>query len=66
MAELADYLGMRRLPDDEGGSYETLSGLVMFELDRMPKTGDRVTWAGWMLAASPIAGFRTKCGPLPR
>jgi putative hemolysin len=55
--DVMDHLGLRVRPDD-GGDYETLSGLVMYRLDRMPRTGDRVHWAGWTLEIVDMDGRR--------
>lgn len=56
--DVLDHLRVRALPDGDEGSYETLSGLVMYRLDRMPKTGDRVHWAGWTLEIVDMDGRR--------
>jgi len=56
--DLLDHLGIRRAPADGEGSYETLAGLLMFLLDRMPATGDRVEWAGWTLEIVDMDGRR--------
>lgn len=46
--ELKDRLGIRVLPEEDRGLYNTLSGLIMMLLGRMPRTADRVEWGGWM------------------
>ncbi len=56
--DVLDHLGIRVPPRDHAGSYETLSGLVMYHLDRMPKTGDRIQWAGWTLEIVDMDGRR--------
>jgi putative hemolysin len=38
---LKDAIGLHRLPDDNAGSYRTVAGLVMAQLRRIPKPGDR-------------------------
>jgi putative hemolysin len=45
--ELKDRLGLRELPEERRGSYNTLAGMLMLLLDRVPRTGDRVDWGGW-------------------
>jgi putative hemolysin len=42
--ELKDYLNIDELPDEAEGSYETLSGLMMAKLGRIPITGDHFEW----------------------
>lgn len=56
--DVLDRLGVRVPPRSEADSYETLSGLVMYLLDRMPKTGDRTQWAGWTLEIVDMDGRR--------
>lgn len=45
--ELKDRLGLRILPEEGRGSYNTLAGMLMLLLDRVPRTGDQVDWDGW-------------------
>lgn len=42
--ELKDYLDVDELPDEEEGNYETLSGLMMAQLGRVPVSGDHFEW----------------------
>jgi putative hemolysin len=42
--ELKDYLDVDELPDEADGSYETLSGLMMAQLGRIPIVGDHFEW----------------------
>lgn len=42
--ELKDYLGIDELPDKDEGNYETLSGLMMAQLGRVPVSGDHFEW----------------------
>lgn len=34
--------------------YQTLAGLVMSLLDRLPMVGDRLAWNGWMLTVEAV------------
>src|SRR5262245_9471396 len=45
--ELKDRLGFKAAPEEELGRYNTLSGMVMLLLGRVPATGDIVEWHGW-------------------
>jgi putative hemolysin len=56
--ELTDRLGLSEEADDERAGYQTLSGLVMWVLGRVPQTGDVVTWRGWRLEVVDMDGKR--------
>ncbi len=45
--ELKDRLGLHAAPEEELGRYNTLSGMVMLLLGRVPRTADAVEWEGW-------------------
>ena len=45
--ELKDRLNFGSAPEEELGRYNTLSGMVMLLLGRVPATGDVVEWHGW-------------------
>ena len=45
--ELKDRLGFGAVPEEELGRYNTLSGMVMLLLGRVPHTADVVDWEGW-------------------
>lgn len=45
--ELKDRLELTELPEEDRDRYNTLSGMVMLLLGRVPATGDRADWAGW-------------------
>jgi putative hemolysin len=45
--EFKDRLGLRELPEEDKGRYHTLSGMLMLELGRVPRTGDAIEWDGW-------------------
>ena len=47
LPELKDRLGLAALPEEDKGRYQTLSGMTMLLLGRVPSTGDRVDWGGW-------------------
>ncbi len=56
--ELKDRLELKRVPEEERGRYHTLSGMVMWLLGSLPRTGDIVTWEGWRLEVVDLDGKR--------
>ena len=56
--ELKDRLALRDLPDEERGRYNTLAGMVMLLLGRLPKTTDSVDWQGWRFKVVDLDGKR--------
>jgi len=56
--ELKDRLGFTLVPEEELGRYNTLSGMVMLLLGRVPHTGDAVEWAGWRFEIVDMDGRR--------
>lgn len=54
LASIADL----HVPDD--GPYETLGGLVMYQLGRIPQVGDAVVVAGIQLTVESMAGRRVE------
>lgn len=47
LPELKDRLGFAAAPEEELGRYNTLSGMVMLLLGRVPRTSDIAEWQGW-------------------
>lgn len=45
--DLKDVLEIRKLQDEEQGRYQTLNGLSMYELGKIPQTADVVEVVGW-------------------
>jgi putative hemolysin len=56
--DLKDRLQIKVLPQEERGLYNTLSGLIMMQLGRIPKTADKIEWAGWLLEIIDMDGKR--------
>lgn len=56
--ELKDTLGIREVPEEELGRYNTLAGMVMLLMQRVPKTGDHVSWEGWDFEVADMDGRR--------
>lgn len=56
--ELKDRLGLRQVPEEERGRYNTLSGMLMLLLGRVPQTTDRCEWEGWTFEIVDLDGKR--------
>lgn len=56
--ELKEYLQIDRLPEEEEGRYETLGGLMMAVLNRIPLTGDYFDWNGFRFEVMDMDGRR--------
>jgi len=56
--ELKDRLELRTVPEEERGRYNTLSGMVMLLLGRVPYTADSVEWEGWRFEIVDMDGKR--------
>ncbi|MCK6425878.1 MAG: hemolysin family protein [Burkholderiaceae bacterium] len=56
--ELKDRLGLKQLPDEDRGRYNTLAGMIMLLLGRLPQTADAVEWDGWRFEVVDLDGKR--------
>ncbi len=56
--ELKDRLGIKEVPDEERARYNTLAGMVMLLLGRLPIVGDAVEWDGWRFEVVELDGRR--------
>jgi putative hemolysin len=56
--ELKDRLEFKNLPDEDRGRYNTLAGMVMLLLGRLPQTTDVVEWEGWRMEVVDMDGKR--------
>ena len=56
--ELKDRLELREVPDEDRGRYNTLAGMVMLLLGRLPHTADVVEWEGWRFEVVDMDGKR--------
>lgn len=45
--DLKERLGLEGLPEEESGFYQTLGGMIMSHMKRVPRAGDHFDWAGW-------------------
>jgi putative hemolysin len=56
--ELKDRLELKDLPEEDRGRYNTLAGMVMLLLGRLPRTTDTVEWEGWRFEVVDLDGKR--------
>jgi putative hemolysin len=56
--DLASAIELPPIPEDEQGQYETLAGLVMTRLGRVPQAGDGFTWAHLRVEVVDMDGLR--------
>jgi putative hemolysin len=56
--ELKDRLELRDLPEEDRGRYNTLAGMVMLLLGRLPRTADVVQWHDWQFEVVDLDGKR--------
>ena len=54
--KLADVL--EELPEEDRGRYNTLAGMIMLLLGRLPRTADKVEWGGWLFEVVDLDGKR--------
>ncbi len=56
--ELKDSLGLKALPEEDRGRYNTLAGMVMLLLGHLPCTAESVEWHGWRFEVVDLDGKR--------
>jgi putative hemolysin len=56
--ELKDRLELKELPEEDRGRYNTLAGMVMLLLGRLPRTSDVVEWNAWRFEVVDLDGKR--------
>ena len=56
--ELKDCLGIHQVPEEDRGRYNTLSGMVMLLLGKLPQTTDRCEWEDWEFEIVDLDGMR--------
>lgn len=52
--DLEDLLGIEMEEPEESLSYDTLAGLILDELGRFPRKGERVRWNGFLLICEEV------------
>jgi putative hemolysin len=56
--ELKDRLEIKEMPEEDRGRYNTLAGMIMLLLGRLPNTTDTVEWEGWRFEVVDLDGKR--------
>ncbi len=56
--EMKDRLGLKALPEEDRGRYNTLAGMIMLLLGRLPNVADHVEWDGWRFEVVDMDGKR--------
>ena len=56
--EMKDRLELRELPEEDRGRYNTLAGMIMLLLGRLPEATDAVEWGGWRFEVVDMDGKR--------
>jgi len=56
--ELKDRLSLKELPEEDRGRYNTLAGMIMLLLGRLPEEADWVEWEGWRFEVVDLDGKR--------
>jgi putative hemolysin len=66
--EMKDRLDLKELPEEERGRYNTLAGMIILLLGRLPATADVVEWESWRFEVVDLDGRRIDkvlVSPLP-
>lgn len=58
VSELRARLGIRELPDEDRGRYNTVAGLLMSVSGQLPEVGERIECAGWCFEVAALDGKR--------
>ena len=58
LPELRDCLGLKTTPEEDKNRYHTLSGMMMWLLGHMPRTGDMAVWEQWRFEVVDLDGKR--------
>jgi putative hemolysin len=56
--EIKDRLEVKDLPEEDRGRYNTLAGMIMLLLGRLPRTSDAVEWGDWRFEVVDLDGKR--------
>jgi putative hemolysin len=56
--EFKERIGLRGLPGESEGDYQTVGGMVMAHLGRVPAAGDRFEWEGFRFEVLDMDGNR--------
>jgi putative hemolysin len=56
--EFKSMFGIRHLPDEERGYFQSIGGFVMAQLGRIPNAGDYFDWEGLRFEVVDMDGLR--------
>ena len=56
--EIKDRLHIKEMPEEDRGRYNTLAGMIMLLLGRLPRTADTVVWENWRFEVVDLDGKR--------
>ena len=56
--ELKDILGLKTVPEEDRAQYQTLAGMIMLLLAKLPHTGEHVDWQAWRFEVIDLDGKR--------
>ena len=56
--EIKDRLEIKDLPEEDRGRYNTLAGMIMLLLGRLPRETDAVEWGDWRFEVVDLDGKR--------
>jgi len=56
--ELKDTLALETVPEEDKGRYNTLSGMLMLMMGRIPSAGEAVEWESWRFEVVDMDGKR--------
>lgn len=56
--ELKEHLGLEELPHEDDVDYQTVGGMVMATIERVPAEGDRFDWEGYSFEVVDMDGRR--------
>uniref|UniRef100_A0A832I1J6 HlyC/CorC family transporter n=1 Tax=Eiseniibacteriota bacterium TaxID=2212470 RepID=A0A832I1J6_UNCEI len=58
IADLKERLGLASVPEEERGRYQTLGGMMLVLMGRIPRSGEFAEWEGWRLEIVDMDGRR--------
>jgi putative hemolysin len=56
--DFRESIGVEIRPDEQADRFHTLAGFVMLQLQRIPKTGDRFEWNGFIFEVVDMDGMK--------
>lgn len=56
IVELKDRLGLKAVPEEDKGRYQTLSGMMMLLTGKLPSVTDKVVWDSWQFEVVDMDG----------